>query len=171
MEDSRTPSPTELQTPSLESKHHRKHAPEYKTTVASKLDNLAKIHAFVEDVGNRLSLPPDFLFDVQTAIGEACTNIVQHAYSLRADKPIMIGCRLRHREFIVRIKDFGQPFSPEGITIPKVNVKLEDRRLNGLGIYLMKKLMNRVKYDFDPLRGNELTMTKKLPESAVVHGT
>ena len=57
----------------------RKHAPEYKITVASKLDNLAKIGVFVADTARRLKLTGETVLDVQVAVEEACTNIIQHA--------------------------------------------------------------------------------------------
>jgi serine/threonine-protein kinase RsbW len=112
-------------------------------------------------------LPSDFLFDIQVAVGEACTNIIQHAYNSRPDRPITVGCRLRNQEFIVRIRDFGQPFSPDTIVMPQVDVKLQERRPNGLGMYLMQKLVTRVKYQSGGHRGNEVTLVKKLPEPAV----
>jgi serine/threonine-protein kinase RsbW len=142
----------------------RKHAPEYKLTVASKLENLAKIGNFVTQTGAQLGLPPDFMFEVQVAAEEACTNVIQHAYKLRADRPISVGCRFRNRELVVRVRDFGRPFDPETVASPKVTAKLGQRRLNGLGIFLIKKLMNRAKYRFDEKRGNELTMIKRLPD-------
>jgi len=142
----------------------RKHAPEYKITVASKLDNLAKIGAFVADTARRLKMWNETILDVQVAVEEACTNIITHAYSLKSDKPITVGCRLRNQEFIVRIRDFGAAFVPDSITAPKLGKDITERRSDGLGMYLMRKLMIRVKYKFDEARGNELTMVKRLPE-------
>jgi serine/threonine-protein kinase RsbW len=141
----------------------RKHAPEYKITVASKLENLGKIGNFLGETGNLLALPPELLADVQTAVDEACTNIIQHAYGMRADRPITIGCRLRNAEFIVRIRDFGQPFAPDLVPVPDPDAGIRERRVAGYGVFLMKRLMNRVKYRFDERRGNELTMVKRLP--------
>jgi anti-sigma regulatory factor (Ser/Thr protein kinase) len=142
----------------------RKHAPEYRITVASKLDNLAKIGTFVSDTARRLKVPDATILDIQVAVEEACTNIIQHSYALKPDKPISVGCRLRNREFIVRIRDFGATFVPESISPPVLGADISERRANGLGMYLMKKLMTRVKFNFDDGRGNELTMVKKLPE-------
>ena len=142
----------------------RKHAPEYKITVASKLDNIAKIGTFVADTARRLKIPDETLFDIQIAVEEACTNVIQHAYGLKADRPVSVRCRLRNQEFIVRIRDFGAAFVPESVARPKLGSDVIARRPNGLGMYLMRGLMTRVKYRFDEARGNELTMVKKLPE-------
>lgn len=146
----------------------RKHAPEYRITVASKLDNLAKIGTFVADTARRLKVPDATILDIQIAVEEACTNIIQHAYAMKPDKPISVGCRLRNREFIVRIRDFGAAFVLEAIAQPNLGADISERRADGLGVYLMKKLMTRVKYKFDDGRGNELTMVKKLPEPEAV---
>jgi len=142
----------------------RKHAPEYKITVASKLDNLAKIGTFVADTARRLRVDDDAILDIQIAVEEACTNIIQHAYASKPDKPISVGCRLRNQEFIVRIRDFGASFVPESIAKSKLGADILERRASGLGMDLMKKLMTKVKYKFDEARGNELTMVKKLPD-------
>jgi serine/threonine-protein kinase RsbW len=142
----------------------RKHAPEYKITVASKLENLAKIGTFVADTARRLKLTSDTILDIQIAVEEACTNIIQHAYNLKPDKPVSVGCRLRNQEFIVRIRDFGAAFVPDSIAKPTLGKDIAERRSDGLGMHLMRKLMTRVKYKFDEARGNELTMVKRLPE-------
>jgi serine/threonine-protein kinase RsbW len=142
----------------------RKHAPEYKITVASKLDNLAKIGTFVSDTARRLKMSNETILDVQVAVEEACTNIIEHAYSLKPDKPISVGCRLRNQEFIVRIRDFGAAFVPDSIAKPTLGKDVSERRPDGLGVFLMRKLMTRVKYKPDEARGNELTMVKRLPE-------
>ena len=71
---------------------------------------------------------------------------------------------MRNREFIVRIRDFGAAFVPDSITRPTLGKDITERRSDGLGMHLMRKLMTRVKYMFDEARGNELTMVKKLPE-------
>jgi len=150
---------------------HRKHATEYKITVASKLENLAKISSFVGRVGVQLKLPSDFVFDSQVAVNEACTNIIQHAYGFKTDRPITVGCRLRNLEFIIRIRDFGNPFDPDVVSKHKVEGKLERRATSGLGMFLMRKMMNRVKFRFDEKRGTELTLMKRLPEpEAVLEG-
>jgi anti-sigma regulatory factor (Ser/Thr protein kinase) len=46
--------------------------------------------------------------------------------------------------------------------LPDLEADLNGRRVGGLGMYFMRKLMDEVSYNFDPERGNELTMRKRL---------
>lgn len=140
----------------------RKQSREHKITVASKLENLAKIGSFINSIGVANKLPSEFLFDIQVAVAEACTNVIEHAYKMRPDRPLIVGCRLRNNEFIVRIRHFGHSFIPEEVPLPKIKDSLHLRPLKGLGMFLMKKLSNRVRYKFDERRGNEILIAKRV---------
>ena len=102
------------------------------------------------------------IFEVQLAVDEACTNIMEHAYSGKTGK-ITIQCRLspNKKEFTVKLIDQGKPFDPNIVLPPDTEVTLDQRKRGGYGIYFMKQLMQTVKYAFTE-KGNELTITKLL---------
>jgi serine/threonine-protein kinase RsbW len=65
-------------------------------------------------------------------------------------------------EFVVTIRDRGKPFDPSSVPAPDLHADLGERRVGGLGIYFMRKMMDEVSYSLDAEGGNELTMRKKL---------
>jgi serine/threonine-protein kinase RsbW len=66
------------------------------------------------------------------------------------------------RALVIRVRDWGTGFDPGAVEKPDVDAPLEDRGLGGLGLFLVKQVMDRVTFHFDPERGNELLMFKRL---------
>jgi serine/threonine-protein kinase RsbW len=98
---------------------------------------------------------------VQTAVGEACTNVMKYAYSEKGGL-ITLTCEMKDHSFVVVISDHGKPFDPGSIPPPDLDASLEKRRIGGLGMYLMKKYMDEVTYSFKADTGNTLVMKKML---------
>jgi anti-sigma regulatory factor (Ser/Thr protein kinase) len=101
------------------------------------------------------------VFEVQTAVDEACTNIIKYAYS-GGNGLIEITCEKLDDYFVVTIRDNGKPFDPTSVPPPDLEADLNDRKVGGLGIYLMKEMMDDVSYSFDAKKGNKLVMRKKI---------
>jgi len=99
------------------------------------------------------------IFEVQTAVDEACTNIIKYAYAAEGDI-IIIACEIQGNDFVVTIRDKGKPFDPSSVPPPDLKTDLDKRRIGGLGIYLMRKLMDDVSYSFNAEKGNTLVMRK-----------
>jgi serine/threonine-protein kinase RsbW len=59
------------------------------------------------------------------------------------------------------LRDHGRPFDPSNVPEPNVNAALEDREEGGLGLYLIRKLMDEVDFEFTPDSGNVLIMVKR----------
>ena len=100
-----------------------------------------------------------YSFPLETAVDEASTNVLNYAYAGRGGF-FQISCELQGQEIVVTIRDRGVPFDPNSIPLPDVGASLENRKIGGLGIYLMKKMMDGVRYDFDLKEGNRLEMRK-----------
>jgi anti-sigma regulatory factor (Ser/Thr protein kinase) len=101
------------------------------------------------------------VFEVQTAVDEACTNIMKYAYSEKGGT-ITITCEIQGNDFVVTIRDKGKPFDPSSVPQPDLEAALDKRKIGGLGIYLMKKLVDNVNYSFNAEKGNTLVMRKTL---------
>jgi serine/threonine-protein kinase RsbW len=63
------------------------------------------------------------------------------------------------------MRDHGKPFDPASVPEPNVKADLSERKIGGLGMYLMRKLMDEVSYESSPETGNILTMIKRLGDS------
>ncbi len=130
-------------------------------TVASDLDNLARIAEFVTAAARTLGLDERQAFDVQMAADEACANVIEHAYGPGTPGEINIRVEVEGDDLVVTIRDHGRPFDPASIPEPDVRCALEDRSVGGLGLFFMRKLMDRLEFSCDPTTGNELRMYKR----------
>ena len=131
-------------------------------TVDSRLERLSEIADFIELASRESGLNDNQIYDVQMAVDEACTNVIEHAYRGRRDGTIDIACEKRDREFVVTIQDYGERFDPKKVARPRTRDPLSKRNIGGLGIFFMHKMMDKVKFDFSSGRGNRLTMVKKI---------
>jgi len=126
-------------------------------------DQLAVVRNFVTQMGCDLGLDSRVIDDLKLAVDEACTNIVEHAYGGQGGQ-IEIEIKSIDDGVQVTIHDWGAAFDPQAVPSPDVAAPLEQRPLGGLGLYLMRQMMDRVDFQFDGEDGNTLTMVKRLKE-------
>lgn len=131
--------------------------------VKAKLKNLAVVGDFIARAMRQFGIEQE-IFQVQLAVDEACTNIIQHAYSDESEKPIRILCSMSGDDLVIQIRDWGKPFDPHSVQPPELKSELFERKLGGLGIFLMRQMMDEVRYVFNPGRYNDLIMIKHLPQ-------
>ncbi|MBI5199279.1 MAG: ATP-binding protein [Nitrospirae bacterium] len=140
--------------------HKPEHPEVFELTVTNQLDNFPAITDFIIKTARQLNLDKNKIFDIQTAVEEACENIIEHAYPKDEKGTIDFHCEMKDDEFIVKIRDHGRPFNPDSVQSPDLEAALEERAIGGLGIHFMKSLMDEVNYSFDFEKGNELVMKK-----------
>ncbi len=85
-------------------------------TVNSQVERLAEIAEFVEQAARASGLDQEQTYDVQMAVDEACTNVIQHAYHGRPDGTIEIACDKLGKDFVVTIQDYGDRFGSSSIS-------------------------------------------------------
>jgi serine/threonine-protein kinase RsbW len=129
--------------------------------VTSQLTKLEQISQFVADRAVLAGMDEDQAFAVGMAVDEACTNAIEHAYEGREEGEVHVCCSIEGDDFVVRVIDHGKPFDPSSVPVPDITAPLEERQIGGLGIYLMKKLMDSVEFRFDEALGNQVTMRKR----------
>lgn len=115
----------------------------------------------VEAFGERSKLPADVVFDIKLAIEEVVTNTISYGYADEKSHTIEVRLDLRGDQLKVRIIDDGRAFDPRDAKEPDTTTALKDRQLGGLGIHLVKNLMDHVEYRREGGR-NRLTLTKNL---------
>lgn len=125
-------------------------------TFPARLDQLQAIGDFVAAAGQKMELDERTLYAVQTAVDEAATNIILHGYGREGAGPIHITCRQEGDDFIVEMRDYGRPFDPSRVPEPDLHAPLEKRREGGLGLFLMRRMMDRVEFS---RRGEENILT------------
>lgn len=126
------------------------------------LANVPRAIDFVTRSARVVGFDEEALYQIQLAVDEACANVVDHAYASMEAGDMEVSCSLDGRAFIVRVRDWGRGFNPDGVPEPDVDAPLEERNSGGLGLFLVKQVMDHVCFSFDPEQGNELMMAKRL---------
>jgi len=101
---------------------------------------------------------------VEMAVDEACSNIIEHAYEGISGE-IECTCEYDKESFIVILRDHGRAFDMLKVPEPDFDASLEERQVGGLGVYLMRHLMDEVRYDHLGEAGNVLTLVKRIKKA------
>ena len=128
--------------------------------ITSDMRNLARVADFVADAAVKTNLTTRQSDDVQMAVDEAVTNVMEHAYAGVTDGNIAIKMRIDEKLIFVEIRDQGKEFDPKKVKKPNIKGPLAERSIGGLGVFFMKKLMDKVEFARDDA-GNVTRMTKK----------
>lgn len=124
------------------------------------LDELKILREKLEAFGETAGLASRCLFQLNLAMDELFTNIVTCGYRDRNIHWVEVEIRADEDALFVSISDDGVPFNPLPTEAPDTMCDVEERRIGGLGIHLVKQLMDRLDYRRERGR-NILTMTKK----------
>jgi anti-sigma regulatory factor (Ser/Thr protein kinase) len=128
---------------------------------AAKFEYLDEIREFVGAVAREGGFSDKDVYNIQLATDEAASNIIEHAYEHVADGVLELSCGVRDDLITIILIDHGESFDPSEIPLPDLKADLSDRKIGGLGIFLMRKLMDEVHYEAKPDKSNVLTMTKR----------
>ncbi len=130
-----------------------------KATFPGRYDSLIKISEFVRNSAQAAHLSDFDIYAVETAVDEACSNIIEHAYG--GENKGDIGCttKIDGQGLTIILKDCGRPFDPAKVKPPNLKAKLNNRKTHGLGLYFIYKLMDEVYFKFNG-GSNTLIMIK-----------
>lgn len=131
--------------------------------IESRTERLIAVREFVSAAAREFGFSDEEVSKIALAVDEACTNIIKHAYKFDSSKRITITIKPGNGAFEVSIVDTGNKFNPAEIQSPDMKEYLKHYRQGGLGVYLMKRLMDKVEYDIEPGKQNEVRMVKYLP--------
>jgi anti-sigma regulatory factor (Ser/Thr protein kinase) len=125
----------------------------------NQLAEITRLGQVVEDFAEAHGLPSKLTFELNVALEEILTNVILYGYSDAADHDIVLRLAYVNETVTAEVEDDGQPFNPLAAPPPDTHAPLEERRVGGLGIHLVRKLMNSVDYDREGAK-NRLTMKK-----------
>jgi serine/threonine-protein kinase RsbW len=125
-------------------------------TILSDPSRFGDARAWLAALARRAGLDEGAAHDVIVAFSEACANAYRHAYGGRRDGAIDIDVRHEGAAFEVRVRDYGCRFDPDGVPEPE----FEDPREGGYGVFLMRNLMDDVRFRVDG-PGTEVAMVKR----------
>ena len=130
-------------------------------TFPAKFEFLDEIRGLVAQVAREGGFSEKAIYSLQLAADEAASNIIEHAYEGVSNGKLDIACEMRGDTLVIMMRDTGKPFDPSKVKQPNLKADLSDRQIGGLGVYLMRKLMDEVSYVSNSRTGNVLTMTKR----------
>lgn len=122
--------------------------------VPSKPEYVSVVRALVTDVARRISFSETAVEDLQVAVSEACANVVQHAYDGR-DAEMIVSCSLQDNRLIMEISDSGVGCVESEPNAPDLE------QAGGLGLFLIRSLMDQVSLNSSPNCGTVVRMVKK----------
>lgn len=127
---------------------------------AATTDRLPELIAFLQAFWQECGLPEETAFPFELALDEVFMNVVMHGSSpAAAPRDMRISLERRGGDVILVTEDDGPPFDPLTLPPPDVDAPLEEREIGGLGVFLLRELMDEVSYAHTGTH-NRLTMRK-----------
>ena len=128
---------------------------------SAKFEFLDEIREFVGDIARAGGFDTKDVYNIQLAADEAASNVIEHAYEGVSNGLLELSCGVKGNIITIILVDHGESFDPSEIPMPDLKADLSERKIGGLGIFLMRKLMDEVHYETRPNNSNVLTMTKR----------
>ena len=128
--------------------------------IAAEVKNLNEIRCFVQETASALGLHPAMIPNVILAVDEAVSNVIAHGYQGQ-EGAIEIEVSREGGALVIRVRDEAPLFDPTIVPPPDVTLPLEQRIPGGLGIHLIRQIMDEMTHHITPQGGNELTLLKR----------
>lgn len=128
---------------------------------AAKFEYLDDMREFVGNIARKGGFSDKDVYNIQLATDEAASNIIEHAYQNMPGKFLELSCGMQGDAITIILTDHGESFDPSEVPLPDLKADLSDRKIGGLGIFLMRKLMDKIDYRPGPNKSNVLTMVKR----------
>jgi serine/threonine-protein kinase RsbW len=130
--------------------------------IPSRTDNLEIIRDFIIGIARKFGFNDDGIGEIELAVDEACANVIKHAYNYDENKKIDITVETNSSKLTITISDQGRGFDPNKLESPEQ--RLQKHARGGLGIALIKKVMDEVSFELNP-GNNHVRMVKYIPRS------
>ena len=129
--------------------------------IKNEVEELDKLAALVEEVAAELNLDPELEMNLNLALEEVVSNVILYAYPPDEEGTVSVVAKCDGKTLVFIITDRGKEFDPTKVKDADVTLSAEDRQIGGLGIYIVRNIMNKVVYQ--RLDGsNVLTLTKSI---------
>jgi serine/threonine-protein kinase RsbW len=130
-----------------------------KLKLTARVENLQRLVESVSNCARAQDFDQKKIQEIELAVEEALVNIFNYAYP-DAPGEVEVNCRADHDHFLIEIIDSGIPFDMTLLPDPNLTANVDDREIGGLGIFLIKKMVDEVKYCREAGR-NILSLTMK----------
>jgi anti-sigma regulatory factor (Ser/Thr protein kinase) len=122
---------------------------------------IVRVNRALEDLADQHALPVTLIPKLKTVIDEVLGNVIMHGYADQQVHEITTRIEFTENRLVVIITDDGVPFNPLDFPAPDIETGLEDRKIGGLGIHIVRNMMDDMSYQ---RRGDQnlLTLIKEL---------
>lgn len=129
--------------------------------LANDIAEVSRLATFIEEVGEAFALTPDVVLNLNLVIEEAVVNVINYAYPKEQHESIYLSAHLHEGSIVLVLTDTGKEFDPTLAPDADITLSAEEREIGGLGIFLIRQIMNEVRYERIDGK-NILTLEKKL---------
>ena len=127
--------------------------------IKNEIAELERVAVFVEEVSQLLSLDAETTMNLNLALEEVVSNVIFYAYPQKMGENIIVKASSDDNILVFTITDKGDEFDPTKVEDANITLDAEDREIGGLGIFIVKKIMNEVTYQ--RLDGKNILTLKK----------
>ena len=134
---------------------------EKKLEIKNDISEISKLATYIGELSEELDFTPELNFNLNLVLEEAISNVILYAYGKEEQKEISLVAYLSDNNLVFVLTDSGMEFDPTKVPDADVTLSAEEREIGGLGIYLIRQIMNTVEYQRIDGK-NVLTMRKEL---------
>lgn len=127
----------------------------------NRISELEGLTAFIRSYGEACRLSSETVFNLQLALEECVSNVIMYAYPPDERHTIRVTGELQDPDLVFTIEDTGIPFDPTQVSEADTSLSAEDRPIGGLGIFLVRQLMDSMTYRREADK-NLLTLRKRV---------
>ena len=128
--------------------------------IRNDIEELNRLALFLETLEEEWMLPPGLAPSINLALEEALSNVIFYAFEKGTVNEITVNFGLNGKEIAIVVSDGGKPYDPLQKEDPDISLSAEERPIGGLGIFLIKQIMDEVSYQRANNK-NQLTMVKR----------
>lgn len=149
--------------PEIKKPERKKEYISEKIVVLSREDQLYKLSDFIAIHAEKAGFEHTEVSRIKISVYEAAHNIIEHAYEFNATSYIEMNIKYGEKKFSIYLMDKGKAFEYDPNTDYSAIEAAEQRRTGGFGLHIIRRSMDDVSYECNPIWGNRLIMVKNIP--------
>jgi anti-sigma regulatory factor (Ser/Thr protein kinase) len=135
----------------------------FRMPIEGQISEVARVAAAFDAFATEHGVPAEVRRSLQVVLDDLLANVVLHGLAGRAGGQAEVEVALAGEALTVRIADNGPPFDPFARAAPDTTLSIEDRQIGGLGIHLVRQMMDEVSYERRGDR-NVTVLTKRISD-------
>jgi sigma-B regulation protein RsbU (phosphoserine phosphatase) len=130
-------------------------------TIQNELSNIDIVNDRFKEFAHEKEIPKNVVATICMVLDDMLTNIISYAYQDDEQHDIGVQILLKENSLVIIFIDDGLPFNPFQADAPETQLSIEERDVGGLGIHLVREMMDSVSYQ-RKAEQNIVTLTKYL---------